>query len=80
MKRKSATLNVKYGGMKKKSKNATAIKDARIPPFRPAIKPLTTIGIINIMGMLIASKNGLKKKHMIVVIIMLKKLTVKGFK
>ena len=49
-------------------------------PFVPAINPLTTMGIINIIGILIASKNGLKKKHITVVIIMLKKLTVKGFK
>ena len=78
MKRRSATVKVKYGGTKKKSKNATAIIDANIPPFLPAIKPLNTMGIMNIMGIFIASKNGLKKKQTMEVTTILKKLTVIG--
>ena len=76
----SDILKVKYGGTKKKSKNATAITDAIIPPFRPATKPLKTIGIMNIIGILIASKNGLKKKQIIDVSTMLNKLIVNGLK
>jgi hypothetical protein len=60
MKRKSREI-VRYGGTKKKLKNNTAIIDDRIPPFFPATRPLKTMGIINTIGILIASKNGLKK-------------------